>query len=330
MKIVLEGDLQVSSGLNEYNSKSFHYEARKQYIEWFLNNPKLNNEESIFFSLGDLTESSLPSPRDTELLVYYYSNLKHHKKYILAGNHDFSRDKNTYSFAPLTKLSKVEAFYKPQDLTIGSSTIKVLPYFYDHIFPDMKSMKEEYESYEGVYDLILFHFEDETQDFGNGGSINIKLKGKRVGGHIHVGGQNYITSPLPNKSNEVLPERHIYIYDTETKEIEKEIIPNFLDYKVVKFPEPIERRDEDTPFVAFEIRDYVNKEEALKLYREQWGEDFYVHKMVKQTLLESGDTERSDKVRSVLELWEDYKNNNKVDKKVSEIVYEQIKQASSF
>jgi len=321
MKIVIEGDLQISSSTGEYNSESIHYKARKAYVEWFLNDSGLNREDYGYISLGDLTESSLPTPNDTQFLVYYFTRMKNKKKYILAGNHDFSRDKNSYSFSPLLELEGVEAFFQPTELQIDNCSFKILPYYYDYIYSNLKSMREEYESYSGNYDFILFHFEDETQDFGGGKGINLsKLKGRRIGGHIHTGGQNYITSPLPNKSSEVLPERYLYLLDTETKEVEKIIIPHFLDYKVAKYPEKVIRGESEAPFINWEIRDYVNKEEALKYYREQWGEDFFVHKMVKQTLVESSEHQRSEKVRSIKELWQEYKLEKKVDENVNKIV----------
>ena len=172
---------------------------------------------------------------------------------------------------------------------------------------------------EGTYDFIIFHFEDETQEFGNEKTINLsKLKGKRIGGHIHVGGKNYVPSPIPNKSNEVLPERYLYLLDTETKELEKILIPNFLDYQSVNLYEDI--KPSNALYTVYEIRNYVNKEEAISYYRKKYGEDFFINKMVKQSLTESSEHKRSEKVRSTKELWEDYKKEKKVNKEVDKIV----------
>uniref|UniRef100_UPI00405639D6 metallophosphoesterase n=1 Tax=Candidatus Electrothrix sp. TaxID=2170559 RepID=UPI00405639D6 len=320
MKIIFEGDLQVSSSVNEYNSESFHYLARKAYIDWFLSQPELNNEDVLYWSLGDLTESSIPSPRDTQLLVYFFSQMKNKQKYIIAGNHDYNRGKGSYSFDPLTELEGVTAFTKPCEKDIDELSFKILPYYYDFVYPELKSMRENYESYKGEYDFIIFHFEDETQSFGDNQGINLsKIKGKRIGGHIHVGGENYLMSPVPNKSNEILPERYLYLLDTETSEIEKILIPNFLDYGVVNYPNPIEKKS-DALYTAWEIRDYVNKQDALSLYKEQWGDNFFIHKMSRKGLVESSDTERSNKVRTIKELWSDYKSSNKIDSNVSKLV----------
>lgn len=329
--LLVEGDLQNRSDYNEeYNTESIHYLASCKYTRWVISNPKLNNEETGYFSLGDMSETSNPNPRDTSLMFNYLLNLKSPKKFILAGNHDYNRDKNTYSFDPLLELSDVEAFKKPTELELGNCKFKILPHFYDNIYQDLKSMKEEYEGYTGDYDFIFTHIADETQDFGGGHGIDIsKLKGTRLQGHIHTGGKGYVTSPLPHKSSEVLDHRYLYKINLETKEVEEIEIPKFMTYESVKYPEPVDFSKLDCDLVNLEIRDYVNKEEAYNFYKEQFEKEdklFFVYKMIKKRFSENGEEDRvrSDKVRSIKEIYLDFKRDKKLNPNVANIMEQYI------
>ncbi len=321
MKLFIEGDLQISSSINrDYNNKSIHYLARERYIEWVLSNPKLNNPDIEYFSLGDLTDSSLPTPNDSDLLFYYMSNLKCNKKHIMAGNHDYNRKEDSYSFKALRNLPEITTYLKFQEVSLGSLNCIVLPYYYDNVYPELGSMKEEYEKLTGNYDFVFFHFEDETMSFGEASKfIDIsKIKGKRIGGHIHVGGDNYLESPVPNKSNEMLDKRHVYLLDTETKVIEEIEIPSFIEYQTINYPDLPEIKP--NILVNYEIKDYVNKNESIKFYKDKFGDDFFIYKMHRKSLQESSDNVRSDKVRTIPELWKDYKIEKKVHRKVASIV----------
>lgn len=324
MKIFFEGDLQTRSDYNpDYNKESVHYLSRKAYIEWVLSNPKLNAEDVVYFSLGDLTETSIPMPRDTDLLTYYFSKLRNKKKYILAGNHDFNRAKRSYSFQFLDNLEGVETILKPQELEIGGSSFMCLPYYYDNFYEDLKPMREEYEAMEGSYDFVVTHIQDHTQKFSEDDeSIDTrKLKGERIQGHIHLPSPGYPGSPVPNKSSEVAEARFVWLVDTETKEIEKIMIPTFLDYAVIDYPKEITIKPKEGTYVNFMINNYEgDRFSVLEKYRKEWGDNFFVYKMVRKSVQENSDHERMQKIETTKELWDRYVKTKRVKSDISKIV----------
>lgn len=307
--LFLEGDLQIHA------SRQYEYLSRGAYIDWVLNNPKLNNEETIYFSLGDLFETSLPTPKEMSLATYYFENLESSKKYILAGNHDYNRGKDSHSFDPLLELRDVEAIKIPEILKLGNYTFNCLPFMYDSYSSLYGPMKEEYEKMDTETDFVLFHFEDETMNFGNNKFVDLKVKGKRFGGHIHVGGDNYLPSPVPNKKNEVLDRRYVVLINLETGTWEEIDIPNFLDFQTVKYPNSLpEKRAEYTALI---VTDVLDKEEAQKKYDE---ESYFIREMRRPELQNKEELEKSGKVRSVKELWEEFTNKKKINKEVSSLV----------
>ena len=321
MKLFLEGDLQIHSTKSQYDNSSIHYEARKNYIDWVLNNPKLNNEDVTYISLGDLYEHSVPDPRSVQLGVYYMSNLKCRLKIIIAGNHDYDRNKKSYSIDPLAEIKGVTIVKEFKKLTFANSKIAILPYFYDFVYKDKGSMKEYYESLEGNYDFILHHFEDETQDFGSGKGIKLKLKGERIGGHIHVGGKGYLESPIPNKTSEMLEKRNVILLDTSTKQKELVELPDFLRFETIDYPNDIDNFNTNTYYTLSEVTD---KEIALNHYKEKYP-NIHIKEVRKKSLRTFSDSEDEEKsVRTIKELWNDYKNNNKLDSNVAKIIENQL------
>jgi len=327
MKIFFEGDLQIYKSFSEYQSESARFEATKLYIEWVLNNPKLNNKEVIYFSLGDFFENSLPSPEEYNLGLHYLSNGEWKEKYLLAGNHDYNRIKDSYSIDPFSKLPNTTLIKKPGVMTnFGDLRVLTLPYYYDHIFTDLKSMKEEYENMSGEYDLVVTHIQDESQEFGDRGSIDIsKLKGNRIQGHIHAVENNlsgYVNSPIPCTKGEVLDKRYCFLYDTETKWIEKIEIPNFLGYEEVIYPN--ELKEPTSPYTLYTIKDYVDKASTIDFYKSK-NPDMYIKEMVRKKLQTLEDFKAEVHKKTTLDYWEDYSLENKVDEQVYNLVLNKLK-----
>ena len=326
MKIFFEGDLQIYKSNSEYNKDSARFNAVKLYTDWVINNPKLNNKETIYFSLGDFFERALPSPEEYELGMYYLSQGKWQEKYILGGNHCYSRIKDTYSIQPFSKLKDTTLIFKPEELDIEGISCLCLPYFYDNVYSDLKPMKEEYESLVGDYDIIATHIQDENNTmFGNNQSINIsKLKGQRIQGHLHAIKDNkdgYVNSPLANTKAEILDKRYCFLYDIETKTIEKIEIPNFLNYSEVVYPEPITVNKEENSYTLYTIREVTDKQTVIDFYR-QTNPNIYIKEIVKKKLQTMTEQYESQAQKSILDFFNEYSQENKLNQEVQSIITE--------
>ena len=312
MKIFIEGDLQIKS------NTEVEFKSRQDYIEWVLNNPNLNNEDTIYLSLGDFFDSANPNPIDYQLGLYYLQNLKCKQKIIIAGNHDYNRLKNSYSIDPLQEIDGVTLIKKPdKNLVFASGDYQlkaiVLPYYYDYIYDDLKSMREEYESYEGDYDVVFGHIEDETQEFGSSTGIDIsKLKGTRIQGHIHIGGKGYLESPVPNKTNEMLDHRYVYLLDIETKNIEKVEVPDLLRFETVRYPDL--PKTTSSKYLFLDILDSIDRTKTEELYSH---DNTFIRSIRGKQLVNSKVLERSGKVRTVEEMWKTFKTEKEIDKNVA-------------
>ena len=328
-KIFFEGDLQIYNPSSEYNKDSARFKATEAYIDWVLNNPKLNNEDIIYFSLGDFFELSHPLPSENELGLSYLTQGKWKHKYILSGNHCYNRLRNDFSISIFNKLLNTTLIKKPQELDIEGLSTLCLPYYYDNIYSDLKPMKVEYENMQGEYDIIISHIQDETQAFisNDPNSINIsKLKGERIQGHLHAVKNNvsgYVNSPLANTKGEVLDKRYCFLYDIETKIIEKVEIPNFLNYSELSYPEKLTNEKIGEFFTLFTIKDYTDKQTAIDFYRKD-NPNLYIKEMIKKKLQSVSDEYKSQSKKSIKDFFEDYSSENKISKELSNIILEKI------
>lgn len=303
----------------------FHYESRKAHLEWEIMNPKINNEDTIYFSLGDITEHSQPSPKDLALLVNFFERLQCKEKWILSGNHDYNPLKKTWSFDPLLELRGVKSFKKKERVNVGSKDFLMLPYYYDHVFSELPPMKEYYESIQDDVDYVAFHFEDETMDFGSNKTIDLsKIKGKRIGGHIHTGGKNYLPSPVPNNASEQLERRYGLLINLDTGVIEEIDYPKNLKYVTISYNEEIPTNIlESYPNIALTITDVLDKEKLIEKYSNV--ENVYIRKMVSASNLNKVEINKKGKIRKMEEYWADYKKEKKVNLNVSKIIENRVK-----
>lgn len=315
-KIYVTGDLQARS------DHPFHYKAREIHLDWERNNPLINNEETIYFSLGDITEDSKPHSKELALLVKHFEELKNPEKWILGGNHDLNEIKKSWSFDPLLELEGVKGFKRPEEVNIQGLSILMMPFYKKSVFKNFSPMKEYYEALEGKYDFVAFHFEDHTMDFGAGTSIDTrKIKGYRLGGHIHTGGENYLPSPVPNTKAELLPERYGLLIDIETKEVEKIVYPNNLTFVSIEEGQDIPPSAlDDFPVVALTVNNVLDETKVRETYTNY--ENVYIRRLNKPSTINKEEIKKEGKVRTLLEYWKTFKEHRGVSEEVSKIIEE--------
>jgi hypothetical protein len=312
--VYVAGDLQARS------DTEFHYLARQRHLDWELDNPKINNENTIHFFLGDITEDSKPNSKELALLVRFYESLRCKEKWILGGNHDLNELKKTWSFDPLLELNGVKAFKKPEVVKVGMLSWLMLPYYKDSVFKDMKPMKEEYESYEGSYSFISHHFEDETMNFGTNNYIDIsKIKGTRVGGHLHTGPEGYLPSPVPNTKAEMLDERYGLLINVDTWEIEKIIYPKNLAYVSIDYEEDIPKNIlEEYPLIALTVNNVLDESKIREKYTNY--ENVHIRRLNTSSYMNKEEIKKEGKVRPLEEYWNIFKKERNVKPNVISLI----------
>lgn len=252
MKAIIVGDLQFR------NEKPFLHSIR-EFFEWFIKQD-FNNEENIFIQLGDWTEKAKPNPKVIMHSIDFLQSVKCHKKYIIAGNHDYQRNTNSYSIDAFRPIENVECITYPRAVIFNDKTLLMLPYIYDNTIYPKYTMKEVYEDLDyneflkdeyhvstDQVDYLFGHFNDRDL-FGY--EINIDyIKCKKFLGHVHLHNEddNYAGVPVITRYDERnsngIKTGFIYIIDLETDEIEKVKVPNFLDYINIDY-EDIDNIDE--------------------------------------------------------------------------------------
>lgn len=231
------------------------------FFEW-LNKQDFIEKEKYIILLGDLFETPIPS---SQLVLFYLDLFANKWKdkiiYILQGNHDYNLETNSLDFFKF--LSNVEVIKDKTEKQIEMKSILFLPY-YSHENTNKKVMIDYYTSLEGNYDYIFGHIEDETQHFGDKYCDLIKLKGKRVFGHIHTSdiqkGGHYLGSCIKNSSTEKSDQKYLAIIN---EDLILKIIPSFLRYKTVKYGEKLEDIKE---LVLLNVTEAPTKQDAITLY----------------------------------------------------------------
>lgn len=265
-KLIVEKDRHMRQ---DYANGMPFLEAHRYYIDWFLKQ-EWNNEDNIFFSLGDFFHKPYPEPAVYDEAMRWLSGCKFKKIYILIGNHDFKRSLNAYSVDPFQNDPRVEIIYEPQKIDFGKVSALCMP----HIFRTKEnelSMDAYYsqfiESYEGEQDYLFYHFEDETASFSGKGIDLTSLSGKRCGGHIHtVNNQNYyLNMPVNSRFDERGQDNSLMMLDMETKEETEISVPKTIDYYVVNYPDPLPEVDAQFPIWDFENCN-LKKKELYEMY----------------------------------------------------------------
>lgn len=239
MKVVVVGDLQFRK------EKPFLHSIRS-FFGWFVKQD-FNNEENIFIQLGDWTERAKPNPKVIMHSIDFLQDVKCCRKYIIAGNHDYQRNTNSYSIDAFRPIKNVECVTYPRGIVFDNKKLLLLPYIYDNTIYQKYTMKEVYEDLDGngyledeckittkQVDYLFGHFNDRDL---YGYEINIDyIKCKKFLGHVHLHNENdnYVGVPVISRYDERNSNGSktgfIYIIDLKTDEVEKIQVPNFLDY----------------------------------------------------------------------------------------------------
>jgi hypothetical protein len=161
---VVIGDLHLL--LDDQRLKVF-----SDFWDYFLKEIHQDGEDIIF--LGDIFDKSLMSGEVIDLFIEKLQQAKNSHKYILQGNHDYSKQFRSI-IKPLRWIDNVTIIDDIKEIELLGNKCLFLPYRY--------TAKEDYKDVDGKYDYIFLHITDPKDQFSNEG-IEIKAKGKKVYGH---------------------------------------------------------------------------------------------------------------------------------------------------
>lgn len=251
--ILIEKDLH-------FRSDGLFGKAYQRYFDWLRNN---FGSDFIYISLGDWFHSPKPSPNDYSAAIKEFEKRKFRQTIILAGNHDYNRQDNSYSCDPLAANSRFKIQYLKTKTEMELEGLKFL--FLPYVYNDIK----KYAELSAVYDYILYHFEDETITYdGRTYGINLQnLNGKRVGGHVHkiIWPNYFLGMPVHTRADEAGQPNQLLVID-EKKELNVVPVPNFLDYYFVTYPEKVEMRSEYGFIVVKNVPLSVEDAEVRQMY----------------------------------------------------------------
>lgn len=294
------------------------FSAQKAYIDWFLEQP-WNNEENTFISLGDFFDKAYPQPPVYDLAHYWLSKAKFKRIIINVGNHDFRRDPKTkkvsLSVDPLSNDPRVEIISQPQQLNIDGVSAFVLPYLVSSTVEE-KTMVDFYAKYiedhkDHDNDYLFYHFEDEINAFHAHNAVDLSLmKGKRCGGHLHMILPGYeLGMPVNHRYDERGQKNTLLSINTNTLEEKIVEVPKFLDYYSVSYPDALP--EVDAVFPIWDIENCNLKEEDIKSY---YGDIFIrqINKEFKKEVSESKKVKNAERL-SMKEWFELFVKEKKID-----------------
>lgn len=214
----------------------------KEFFESLLST--LNEKDHLIFT-GDFFHRARPYSEELKCARDFFEKLKvkHVHAAILAGNHEYFRDRDTWAedvftdydieFIEQPRLSEyygIQVMFMPwiplKRIMKYSSAKNIKEYYENEIIP---KFLDKINRDKNLY--LIYHFEDETvfagiDDVGVDLSVFEKKYGKlviRLGGHIHNPTSNYIGTPYATRADENGFKRHIAKLDPYTQDLE--IIP---------------------------------------------------------------------------------------------------------
>ncbi|MBD3216569.1 MAG: hypothetical protein GF311_28400 [Candidatus Lokiarchaeota archaeon] len=211
------------------------YSAKLRFFEW-LSKQSFNNSGNYFGILGDFGDKSKHTGLVNRKAISILKSLKFKKIFILTGNHDKSKQFGNF-LEPLKDLGNVEVIDTPIVNSVEGNNCLWLPHYY-RASEDDRLMKDMYENdfNEDSYDFVFYHFPDETEQmFGKFIDIS-QIKGKKLGGDIHIQSERYIGPPTKTRFTEKGQENRLLSVDLATKKLDSIPLPNFLDYISVNYP----------------------------------------------------------------------------------------------
>ena len=219
------------------------FSVTKEFFESLLS--ILDEKDKLVFT-GDFFHRARPYSEELKCARDFFEKLKvkHIHAAILAGNHEYFRDRDTwaedvftdYDIEFIDQPQLCECYYGVQIMFMPwvplkkimrcSSAKNIKEYYENEIIP---KCLDKVNPNKNLY--LVYHFEDETVFTGIDGvgvdlSMFEKKYGKivtRLGGHIHNPTVNYIGTPYATRADENGFERHIAKIDQYTQDLE--IIP---------------------------------------------------------------------------------------------------------
>lgn len=285
------GDVHLSA-MNPWN-----VDVGENFIKWFEEFCKETARKDIternILWLGDITEKDV-NPGDVidqeyrifKLCSDYFANT-----YVIMGNHDLKlyKKRAQHSLKFLRNLPNVKIIENPCDIKINETTVRMLP----HLRVEGKSLSDYYSQlhFRTDADLVVGHWAKTDPNHPNWGGVDISnMRAKDFClGHIHTRIEPYYTgSVFANKSTEA-GERVYKVYNNG-HEVQSVALPNFLEYRNVKYPED-PNTSVSSPYttLVFDVENVVSVQQARVQYP-----NIYVRGTVKKKI----DRELTESVKS--------------------------------
>lgn len=273
-----------------------YFSAQAAFLSWILSQ-EWNNSKNCLIQLGDLFNNSCPTPKEYNLAETFLSKVNFKTVYLLAGNHDWSDTKKTFSILPLQNIKNTKLILEKEIIEIEGKRCAFLPY--------KNKYREEYSEVSDDFtntDLVFHHLEDETIAFGkNKQGINLsKWKGKRIGGHIHKSQKNYeLGMPVQSRVDEKGQKNNLFCIDGNKESYIS--IPKFLDYYDVEYGEPLPKVEAQFPI--WDIHNAPSPSEARKFYFGNYIRKVFI-KNKKESSIEVDKVQ--SKKKTLIELFNEY------------------------
>jgi hypothetical protein len=176
--------------------------------------------------------------------------------YILQGNHDYSKQFKSI-IKPLSRFKNITVIDNKIEIELYTNRCLFLPYRY--------TAKEDYANIEGIFDYIFGHITDPQDQFSDEG-IEIKVKGKKIYGHTHLGNDRCLGVPfVTRKGEENNKFRLARIF--EDKRFEYLKLPKFFDYVEIDYNEDISKIVLPMNYQLI-INNAINRKLAREKFRE--------------------------------------------------------------
>ena len=299
----------------------------------FLNDvvSMVSDGDAVVFT-GDFFHRSRPYSEELKVAGTFCEKMKdkHVHVGILAGNHEYFRDRDTWAEDVFADYDVDFIEWPCLSLYYGVQ-IMFMPWMpLRHIvqYSSAKNIKEYYETlFNKYFDKVgkdrplylIYHFEDETV-FG-GPEVGVDLScfekkfGKlvrRVGGHIHNPDSNYLGAPYATRKDETAFNRYILKIDPNTDDDENIPVKQKIEFKTLSYEElKTERFDEEIRYVV-KVLDTPSLE-ATKLIIDSknnvWLDDYELKFNEERDV----DKDKSDELFSIKEFLDMYIKHNKVD-----------------
>lgn len=316
--IAILGDWHLSS------RKTYHRDIAEATLEWFAS-WHYNKSGNILIHVGDLVDSAVNGGLVIEFVERFANTSKFDHIYIVVGNHDVKRRDGipqlAYSF--LERRPDVTLVASPREYDIDGVRTLLMPHFIPG--PGQESMKDFYSSiadhFPGPFDLAVGHFNDDTVGAlsGTGAIANLhRLNTTHLClGHIHkrVHPERYIGSMFATRVNEVDSSRAAWLIDTNTKTKTEELLPVFVEYSTVEYPNPLPAPTGIVP--VYTISNCPSEEVARQTYG-----DINIRKIVhplEQSEMTSSISEIDVYSMSLPELFREFTRENTIDRLVARL-----------